>query len=80
MHELGIMIEIVKTVERIAQQNNVTAVDTLVLQIGQMSPVVPSFIESCYPAAKDGTLLENTKLKIEMVPGKEFMIKEIIAC
>ncbi len=69
MHELGIMIEIIKTVENIAVQNGVTQIDTLVLQIGELAPVVPEYIRQCYPAAVDGTLLQNTKLKIEILPG-----------
>ncbi len=113
MHELGIMIEIVKTVENFARQNGVTRIDTLVLQIGELAAVVPEFIRQCYPAAVDGTLLQDTKLKIDILPGngickqcrkvfnilksggkcpecgsndwellggKEFMIKEIVAC
>ena len=113
MHELGIMFNIVRSVENFARQNGVTQIDTLVLQIGELSPVVPHYIEACYPAAVDGTLLESTHLKIEIIPGnalckscgqvfhlpgsgsicphcqsrewevisgKEFNIKEIIAC
>jgi hydrogenase nickel incorporation protein HypA/HybF len=79
MHELGIVIEIVKTVEDFVVKNHLSRVDTLVLQIGKMAPVVPQYIEQCYPAAVDGTSMENTKLVIETLSGKEFMIKEIIA-
>jgi len=79
MHELGIVIEIVKTVEDFVEKNHLTRVDTLVLQIGKMAPVVPAYIEQCYPAAVDGTSMENTKLVIEILGGKEFLIKEIIA-
>ena len=80
LHELGIMFNIVETVTNFANQNNITKIDTLVLEIGDMSPVVPSYIEACYPAAADGTLLQDTKLKIEIVSGKDFIIKEIVAC
>ncbi len=69
MHELGIMIEVVKTVESFAQKNGVSKIDTLVLQIGELSPVVPRYIEECYTAAIDGTSLQDTKLKIEILPG-----------
>lgn len=79
MHELGIVIEIVKTVEDFVEKNHLSRVDTLVLQIGKMAPVVPQYIEQCYPAAVDGTSMENTKLVIETLSGREFMIKEIIA-
>lgn len=113
MHELGVMIEVVKTVEDFARQNSVTKIDTLVLQIGELSSIVPHYVEACYPAAVDGTLLEETKLRIEILPGnarcracghvfnliqnskacpkcagkdwellsgREFLIKEIVAC
>lgn len=79
MHELGIVIEIVKTVEDFVEKNHLSKVDTIILQIGKMAPVVPQYIEQCYPAAVDGTSMENTKLVIETLGGKEFMIKEIIA-
>ena len=113
MHELGVVIEVIKTVENIAIKNKLTKIDTLVLQIGELSSMIPRYIESCYPAAVDGTLLQETKFKIEILPGngickdcnkvfnliennnkcpnresevwellcgKEFMIKEIVAC
>ena len=113
MHELGVVIEVVKTIEKFAQENQLTKIDTLVLQIGELSAMIPKYVESCYPAAVDGTILENTKLKIEIMPGngmcqqckhvfnvvenegicpkcqskkpeiisgKEFFIKEVIAC
>lgn len=79
MHELGIMIEIVKTVEEVARANRVTRVDALVLQIGRQAPVVPAYIRSCFPAAVDGTLLADARLEIEMQEGREFLIKEILA-
>lgn len=113
MHELGVVIEVAKTVERIALEQNLKKVDAIVLQIGELSSMIPKYIEQCYPAAVDGTFLENTKLEIEIIPGtcmcknckavypisksnescskcghdryellggREFMIKEIIAC
>lgn len=113
MHELGVVIEVIKTVENFAKKNGLTKIDTLVLQIGELSSMIPKYIEACYPAAVDGTLLQDTKLKIEILPGnaictkcnkvfnpienngkcpncrskdyellcgKEFVIKEIVAC
>lgn len=112
MHELGIMFEVIKTVEDFAKNNGLTKIDTLVLQIGELSSIIPKYVEACYPAAIDGTQLQDTKLKIEILPGnvmckdcnkvfnlienkstcpncesktwellsgKEFMIKEVIA-
>jgi len=67
MHELSIVIEVAKAVEEIALENGITAVDTIVLQIGEISTVIPHYVEECYPAAVDGTMLEKTKLKLEII-------------
>lgn len=69
MHELGAVIEVVKTVENFARKNKLTKIDTVVLQIGELSSMVPKYIEACYPVAIDGTMLEATKLKVEILPG-----------
>lgn len=69
MHELGVVLSVVETVEKFARDNNLTRIGTLVLEIGELSSIIPKYVESCYPAAVDGTLLENTELKIEIIPG-----------
>jgi len=69
MHELGIVIEVVKQVEAFALENNVKTIDTLVLQIGELSSVIPRYIEEVYPIAVEKSMLRNTKLKIEITPG-----------
>jgi hydrogenase nickel incorporation protein HypA/HybF len=69
MHELGVVIEVVKTVEEFARANGVTKIDTLVLQIGELSSMVPTYIADCFPAAVDGTFMSGTKLAIEIIPG-----------
>lgn len=67
MHELGVIIEVAKAVEQIALENQITEVDTIVLQIGEISSMIPRYIQECYPAAVDGTMLEKTKLEIEII-------------
>lgn len=113
MHEIGVIIQVIETVESFARKNALTKIDALVLQIGELSSMIPRYVEACYPAAVEGTLLQDTKLRIEVLPGnaickscnkvfnlienknkcpkcdgkdfdilsgKEFMIKEIVAC
>ncbi len=69
MHELGIVIEIVKQVEEFSKSNNINEIDTLVLQVGELSGIVPRYIEEVYPIAVEKTTLKNTKLSIEVTPG-----------
>ena len=113
MHELGVVIEVVKTLDRIVLENNLTEVESIVLQIGEISSMIPKYIEDCFDVAIDGTQFEKTKLNIEvltatalcrpcnrvfklvenegkcdycggndweLLSGKEFLIKEIVAC
>jgi hydrogenase nickel incorporation protein HypA/HybF len=79
MHELGIMYHIVKQVMDVVEKNGVTEVEALVLQVGEMSGVIPKYLEACYGAAADGTMLETAALEIEMLSGRELLIKEIRA-
>ncbi|MGF7012048.1 hydrogenase nickel incorporation protein HypA/HybF [Lachnospiraceae bacterium PF1-22] len=69
MHELGIMYHIVKQVLRVVEDNQLEEVEAIVLQVGELSSVIPRYLKACYPAAVDGTLLEATKLEIEELPA-----------
>lgn len=70
LHELGIVIRVVKNVEDFARKNGVTKIETLVLQIGALASVIPRFVEECYPMAVKGTMLEDAALRIELLPAK----------
>ncbi|MDZ7543562.1 hydrogenase maturation nickel metallochaperone HypA, partial [Clostridium perfringens] len=41
MHELGVVFEVVRTVENFAQRNALTKIDKIVLQIGELSSMIP---------------------------------------
>lgn len=69
MHELGIMYHIVKQVVGIARENEVEEVEAIVLQVGEQASVIPKYLQACFPAAVDGTMLANTKLEIEILPA-----------
>ena len=69
MHELGVVMEVVCRVEKIAVENELKRIETLVLQIGELSSIIPAYVKACYPAAVDGTILEKTKLQVEILPG-----------
>lgn len=69
MHELGILMEIIKTVERFAAENQVGKIEKLVLQIGEISSVIPEYMKKVYPAAAEGTLLAEAELEIEILPA-----------
>lgn len=65
MHELGIMYHIARQVLKVVEENQLSEVDAIVLQVGELSSVVPRYLHACFPAAVDGTLLEHTRLEVE---------------
>jgi hydrogenase nickel incorporation protein HypA/HybF len=69
MHELGIVYEVIKVVDQFVVENNITKVEKIVLEIGQLSQAIPRFIEECYPAAVDQTPYEETALEIIQLPA-----------
>lgn len=69
MHELGIVIQIVKQMEQYILENEIEHIDTLVLQIGALSSVYPKYVEDVYPIAVEKSLLKDTKLMIDITPG-----------
>jgi hydrogenase nickel incorporation protein HypA/HybF len=69
MHELGIVYEIIKVVDSFVVENQLSKVDKIVLEIGQLSQAIPRFITECYPAAVSETPYEETKLEIIVIPA-----------
>ena len=48
MHELGIVFHIIRTVEDVARQNDVTRIRRVTLQLGEVSGVVESCLQDCW--------------------------------
>ncbi|MBV1709444.1 MAG: hydrogenase maturation nickel metallochaperone HypA [Erysipelothrix sp.] len=69
MHELGIVIQIVRQLESYMTEHDIRAIDTVVLEIGELSSVYPKYIEDVYPIAVEKTRLKDTKLRIDIRPG-----------
>ncbi len=69
MHELGIVYEVINVVDRFVKANQLTKVEKIVLEVGQLSQAIPRFIEECYPAAVCDTDYEETKLEIIVLPA-----------
>jgi hydrogenase nickel incorporation protein HypA/HybF len=69
MHEIGIVRSMCKTVLDYAKANNVQHVSEIVCQIGELSMVIPQYVEELYPVVVKDTELADCKLVIETVPG-----------
>ena len=66
---MGLMDAVLRTVERIRQEQQLGPVRMITIEVGELSGVVPRFLEECYEAVAAGTPFEKTALAIEMVPG-----------
>lgn len=69
MHEIGIVRQLVRTVSDFAAENRISEIHEVVLDCGELSLVIPEYVEELYPAVTRGSILENARLTIHMVPG-----------
>ncbi len=65
MHELGIVMHVIKQVEDVARENKVEKVTALNLEVGEVSSVVPELFRDCFEWAKKKTdFMRETKLNL----------------
>ena len=69
MHEIGVVRSMVKTVTDFARQNGIREIAEIVLDIGELSLVIPKYVEDIYPAVVKDTWLQDTRLVIHSIPG-----------
>jgi len=73
MHELGIVFYIIKAVRKVAQEHNVSHVSKVVMNIGEVSTVVPYLLTDCWDwAVKKEDFLSGCKLEVLTVPAVSF--------
>ena len=69
MHEIGVVKQVVRTVEDFAKENGVDRIEEIVLDIGELSLVIPKYVEDIYPHVVEDTFLKDTKLVLNVIPG-----------
>lgn len=69
MHELGIVFEIQKRVTAVAEENGLSLRDIaqVVVEVGEASTIVPRYLKECWPAATDGTEMQDAELVVEIL-------------
>jgi hydrogenase nickel incorporation protein HypA/HybF len=68
MHEMSICQALLDQVERIAQEQRASQVDSIVLSIGPLSGVEPVLLSRAFEVARLQTVAENSTLEIETGP------------
>ena len=69
MHEIGVVRAMVQTVTDYAAANHIDEISEIVADCGELSLVIPEYVEELYPPVVKGTPLEHTKLIVHLVPG-----------
>lgn len=69
MHEVGIISSMLETVRDVMKREQLTKVEKIVLEVGELSGVVPHYMEECFPAATYKTEFQDTKLEMIVIPG-----------
>lgn len=70
MHELGIVFHIIRSVEGVAEENGISRVSAVTLELGEVSGIIPSYLTDCWRWACD---------KNDLMRGAELVIEEISA-
>ena len=70
MHELGIVFYIIRDVKEAAQEHGVEHVNAVVMNIGEVSTVVPEYLTDCWRWAADKEeMLKGCELKVNLIPA-----------
>ena len=73
MHELGIVFHIIETVENVAKEQNLSEISSVTVQIGEVSTVIPHYLEDCWKwAVKKTELMKDCKLINEPIEAITF--------
>ena len=68
MHELGIVFYIIRDVRQAAEEHDVSHVNAVVMNIGEVSTIVPEYLTDCWRWAADKEeMLKGCELKINII-------------
>lgn len=68
MHELGIVFHIIREVRKTALENGCSRVSKVTMDIGEVSTVVPCYLEDCWKwaVAKEDGLMRDCVLEVNI--------------
>lgn len=71
MHELGVVFQVIRTLESVAEDNHLTKIRSVTLEVGEVSGVVESYLCNCWNWAmkKQKELLRDAGLVVEVIPA-----------
>lgn len=73
MHELGTVFYIIKEVEKLVVENNLSKVGSVTVEIGEVSGIIPEYIVDCWNwSVKNSTYCKDAELKVEILKAVTF--------
>ena len=70
MHELGVVFHIMDSLEEVAKENDVTQIQSVTIEVGEVSAVIPHYLTDCWDwAIKKRPLLTGCEMKVEIQPA-----------
>jgi len=68
MHELSIVVSLFEILEEKAKEHKAKKITLVKLKVGNLSGVVPEFLDTAFNIYKKDTIATDAKLEIEEVP------------
>ncbi|MCR5640059.1 MAG: hydrogenase maturation nickel metallochaperone HypA [Lachnospiraceae bacterium] len=73
MHELGVVFHVIDNVKEVCQENELTKVSSVTIQLGTVSAVIPSYLKDCWKwAVEREELMKGCALVIEPIEAITF--------
>ncbi len=73
MHELGTIYYVIDTVEKLMEENDLTQVGSITLQVGEVSGIIPEYLEDFWQYARAKTEhFQETELKIQKLEADTY--------
>ena len=70
MHELGVVFHIMDSLEEVAKENELTRIQSVTMEGGEVSTVIPHYLTDCWEwAIKKRPLLSGCRMKVEILPA-----------
>jgi len=77
MHEYKLVADALKNVLKTAEENNAKKVAIVRFQVGENCHATPDSIEFLFRQAARGSIAENAKIEISLVPGEDLLLSSI---
>ena len=73
MHELSIVLHVAKTLEELAEENNLVKISSVTLQVGEVSGIMTDYFADCWRYFRGKhPLLAESELQLETTPAVTF--------